>query len=186
LCVFDEWGEDLRVKILRPALVLALARHLISCLIIVLLLFTRAGAQSNADQPFRVVHAAFFAVSVPDINASAQWYSDKLGLTVVSRFKENKIAGALLAGTGLEVELIQHDEGRTPEDAFDPAKKVLTRGIFKAGFRVDDLDRAIAILKARGVEIVAGPFPPRRDQRANALIRDNAGNLIQLFGNFAP
>jgi hypothetical protein len=30
-----------------------------------------------------------------------------------------------------------------------------------------------------------GPFPPRKDQRANALIQDNAGNLIQFFGDFA-
>jgi len=46
----------------------------------------------------------------------------------------------------------------------------------------DDFDGAVARLKARGVEIAFGPCPAREGQRANVLIRDNAGNLIQLFG----
>ena len=52
---------------------------------------------------------------------------------------------------------------------------------FKAGIIVDDLDATLARLRERGVPIASGPFPARDGQRANATIRDNAGNFIQLF-----
>jgi len=55
-------------------------------------------------------------------------------------------------------------------------------GFFKAGFFVHDFGGAVTQLRARGVEIVVGPFPQRDDQKANVIIRDNAGNLIQIFG----
>jgi hypothetical protein len=93
--------------------------------------------------------------------------------------------GAILRGGGLEVELIAHDDATAPRDPMDMDAKVLTRGMMKAGFIVANLDATLATLRARGVPIVIGPFPPRRDQRANAIIRDNSGNLIQLFGDFA-
>jgi hypothetical protein len=51
---------------------------------------------------------------------------------------------------------------------------------------VDDFDGALAALKARGVEIFLGPYPARNGQRANVIVKDNAGNLIQLFGKPAP
>ena len=45
-----------------------------------------------------------------------------------------------------------------------------------------DFDKTLAILKARNVPIAFGPFPARPNQRANVIIRDNAGNLMQFFG----
>lgn len=55
--------------------------------------------------------------------------------------------------------------------------------VFKAGFLVKDFDSAVDELRARGVTIAFGPFPAQNGQRANVLIRDNAGNLIQIFGD---
>ena len=141
-----------------------------------------AAPPARPQTPVFTTHGAFFALSVADLDGSIRWYTQKLGLAVVTRFPtQGKTSGALLGGNGLEVELIAH------ADAADPpsAERVLTRGIFKVGFRVDDFDGTIAALRARGVEIAYGPYPARRDQRANAIIRDNAGNLIQLFGDYA-
>jgi hypothetical protein len=64
----------------------------------------------------------------------------------------------------------------------DAREPQLTQGIFKAGLVVDDLDRTLNALKARGVPIVIGPFPARDKIKSNFLIRDNAGNLIQFIG----
>ena len=33
--------------------------------------------------------------------------------------------------------------------------------------------------------MVMGPYPPRETMRANVVFKDNAGNLIQLFGDYA-
>jgi catechol 2,3-dioxygenase-like lactoylglutathione lyase family enzyme len=130
------------------------------------------------------VEGAFFGVSVADLEASTRWYTEKLGLSVVSRFPPSATtSGVLLAGGGLEVELITNASAASQRNHLDSAG--LDHGFFKVGVRVADFDRTIAELRQRGVPVVIGPFPPRRDQRANAIIRDDAGNLIQFFGDYA-
>jgi len=125
---------------------------------------------------------AFFALSVPDLAASTRWYSEKLGLRIVMR-SANGVPVNVLEGGGLIVELVQRDGARSPRDGM-PADSPpdLVRGIFKVGMIVDDFDGTVARLRAKGVEIVLGPYPPTPEQRANMLVKDNAGNLIQFFG----
>ena len=127
---------------------------------------------------------AFFALSVADLQASAKWYSEKLGLAVVMETpKQDKAAAIVLEGGGLIVELIQHDDG-VPLSAAAPAVKsnILVHGVVKAGAIVADFDGTLAMLRKRNVQIAYGPYPARAKQRANVIIQDNAGNLIQLFG----
>jgi len=142
------------------------------------LLLSLTLAASAAEAPVFTGAGAFFALSVADLKASAQWYSDKLGLNVIMQTpKQDKAAVTILEGGGLIVELIQHDDAaRSGKDS------PLVHGIFKAGLIVDDFDRTVTALKARNVEIAFGPFPKRADQRANVIVKDNAGNLIQFFG----
>ena len=59
---------------------------------------------------------------------------------------------------------------------------MLTQRIFKAGVIVTDFDKTLAILKARYVSIAFGPFPARPNQRANVIISDDTGNMIQFLG----
>ncbi len=129
-------------------------------------------------EPVLNADGAFFALSVADMKASVQWYSEKLGLKIVMQMpKQDKTAVTVLEGGGLIVELIQHDDAA-------PAGKdsLLVHGIFKAGVIVEDFDKTVEALKARHVEIAFGPFPKRKNQRANVIVKDNAGNLIQFFG----
>ena len=148
-------------------------------------LFAPPGpAQGKARTPFKPVEGAFFALSVPDVAASTEWYSNKLGLEVVMEIpKQSGTAVTVLEGGGLIVELIQHDSARPLRDAApgvtDPQ---FIHGLYKAGFVVKDFDDVLAELRSRGVEIAYGPFPATDIQLANVLIRDNAGNLIQIFG----
>ena len=140
-----------------------------------------AGAQSR---PVFETRGAFFALSVADLDASTRWYTEKLGLAVVMRPpKQDKSAVAVLEGGGLIVELLQRDDATPLRQAAPSATaNYLVHGFFKAGVIVDDLNATLTALRARGVEIAMGPFPASKDQRANAIIRDNAGNLIQFFG----
>ena len=145
-----------------------------------------AGAQTAASEPapaFRVA-GAFFALSVEDLDASTTWYAEKLGMRVVMRATLGKVKLNILEGGGLMVELMDR-EGSVPlasvapgiADEFNHVQRLT-----KVGVVVEDWDGLLAMLKARGVEIAMGPFPKRADQRANLLIKDNSGNLIQFFG----
>jgi catechol 2,3-dioxygenase-like lactoylglutathione lyase family enzyme len=127
---------------------------------------------------------AFFALSVADAQASAQWYGEKLGMTVVMETpKQDRNTVIALEGGGLLVELIQNDDAQ-PLASAAPATKgngFLVYGMVKAGVMVSDFDGTLAKLRERGVSLAFGPFPARGNQRANFAIRDNAGNLIQFF-----
>jgi len=89
----------------------------------------------------------------------------------------------VLEGGGLTVELIQHDDAVSLGQVAPQVKdRLFIHGLAKAGVIVTDFDGTLERLKARGVQIRYGPYPARANQRANAIVEDNAGNLIQLFG----
>lgn len=159
-----------------------------SCLLVWLTLLPigreQATKSTTEQMPAIAATGAFFALSVADIDASVKWYSEKLGLKVVMQApKRDHAAVTVLEGGGLIVELIQHDDA-VPLGKAAPAVKgnLFVHGMFKAGVIVDDFEKTLAMLKARGVEFFIGPFPARANQRANVIIKDNAGNLIQFFG----
>ena len=144
-------------------------------------------ADSNGDPLFESVTGSFFALSVTDVASSSRWYSEKLGLEVVMEMPgtDEQPGVVVLEGGGLIVELIEHDQAMPLSNLERGLDAQLVHGVFKVGFLVGDFDGTMARLRDRGVEIAYGPFPERAGQRANVLIRDNAGNLIQIFGEYA-
>jgi catechol 2,3-dioxygenase-like lactoylglutathione lyase family enzyme len=142
------------------------------------------SATSTAQTPVVAATGAFFALSVLDVNASAKWYAEKMGLRVVMQVpKRDKSAVIVLEGSGLIVELIQHDEALPLSRAAPGVKSnIFVHGVVKAGAIVADFDRTLATLKERNVRIAFGPYPARANQRANVIVQDNDGNLIQFFG----
>jgi catechol 2,3-dioxygenase-like lactoylglutathione lyase family enzyme len=143
------------------------------------LLGTGAAAQTAQPDLAFTTQGAFFALSVSDVAASTRWYTEKFGLRVTQQTAKSpgNVGVAILEGGGLIVEILQIDGAAVPGKAAN-----MVHGFFKAGIIVDDLNGALAKLKARGVEIAYGPYPASTTQRANAIVKDNAGNLIQLFG----
>ncbi len=150
-----------------------------------LLFSTGASSRQAKTAPaFTAITGAFLAVSVADLDASVKWYTEKLGLNVYeSAPKRDGAAFAVLEGNGLIVELVQLDDA-VPLSKIAPASRGGERvhGLFKTGVIVQDFDRLVATLKERGVEIAYGPYAKTARQRANVIIRDNAGTMIQFFG----
>lgn len=149
-----------------------------------LFLLVAAVAQPE-PAPLVEARGAFFALSVPNAEASAKWYSEKLGLKVVfSPPRSDGVRVMALAGGGMMVELIERaDSAPLSKIAPQSADETKVHGVFKAGVIVDNWDRLIASLKERGVPIAIGPFPATAQQRANLIIRDKDGNYIQFFSN---
>jgi len=147
-------------------------------------LFSTPLSGSQTAEPLFTATGAFIALSVRDVATSARWYREMLGLRVVLvPPKSGDATAVILEGGGLMVELIQPD-GAKPLGTVAPGVRgsVYVHGYFKAGLIVEDFDRTIAAIRARGIEIAFGPYPKSATQRANAIIRDNAGNLIQFLG----
>lgn len=145
---------------------------------------THAQSPRSPGAPVIAATGAFFALSVADVEASARWYAEKLGLAVVMRTPMTAGAAVtVLEGEGLIVELIQHDDAIPLRQAAPAVKdRFRVHGLGKAGVIVADFDETMRRLKQRGVPFLYGPFPARGNQRANVIIQDDSGNLIQIFG----
>lgn len=137
------------------------------------------AAMTDARDRHAAPTATFVALSVPDLEASARWYETTFALErIMTVPRTGAMAGVIaLEGSGLLVELIQLDSARAATE-----RPELTHGVAKVGFIVDDFDGLIATLRSRGVEFFAGPYAPRPGMRANAMFRDNAGNVWQVMG----
>lgn len=155
------------------------------CLLLPATLHAQPAAEADAS-PVMQARETFIGLSVVDLDASTRWYRDKLGLRVVMEFprtEETRSRAAVLRGGGLTVELVQHDDAVPLRTILPrPGGSLYVHGIFKVGMTIDNFDEAVAALRARDVDIAFGPFPSREGQPANIMIRDDAGNYIQLFG----
>lgn len=150
------------------------------------ILLSGQSAKANPEPPFNA-HGAFFALSVADLDASAKWYSDKIGLKVIMQVPKTKdvdFAVIVLGGGGLLVELLHSDSARSLSKAASAIKDPFyVHGIVKAGLIVDKFDKTLEMLRARNVSIKMGPFPAHNPTGLkNVIIEDNSGNLIQIYG----
>jgi catechol 2,3-dioxygenase-like lactoylglutathione lyase family enzyme len=147
-----------------------------------------AGASMNpaAGSPPAAIAAngAFAALSVHDLQASVRWYCETLDMHVVLSIpKKDGVAVAVAEGRGLIVELIENERSLPLSQAAPSLQeRVLLNGPFKFGVIVDDFDGTLALLRSRHADIAYGPYAATSDQRANVIIRDNEGNLLQFFG----
>jgi catechol 2,3-dioxygenase-like lactoylglutathione lyase family enzyme len=96
-----------------------------------------------------------------DVDKTAQWYVDKLGakITFEGRFKGSKVFYFDISGFNFIVfGKLEGEEGdKTPNEP-----SLRTRfGADHFGFEVEDMNEAVADLKAKGVTFLAEPWSPR-------------------------
>jgi len=119
-------------------------------------------------------------LSVPDLEASIEWFSRVLDFEVEKRFDIPPIPAkvAMLCRGALRVELFEVP-GAAPLPAARrlPNEDVKTHGNKHLAFAIRSVDEVEPELRARGADIV---FIGRFDFGSNIFIRDNAGNLIEL------
>ena len=135
--------------------------------------------------PFHTAVSGFVAMSVPDLELSAKWYAEKLGLKIIKQAMsaDNTRGVAILLGGGLCVELVWFaDAVSLAKIAPELKGSHQMHGIFKAGIFVDDLDSAWNELRSRKVSIAFEPFFDPSMQCRMFAIRDNNRNILQFFG----
>ena len=138
------------------------------------------------DAPFKAANGGFLAITVPDVSASVEWYSQKLGLKTLKRATspDKKAEVAVLQANGLTVELVWFADAVSLGSIAPQLKGThQVHGIFKAGIFVEDLDRVWQEMKGGNVSIAFEPFFDSSMQCRMFAIRDNNGNILQFFGS---
>ena len=118
-------------------------------------------------------------ISIPDLEASIDWYCNVLGFTVVKRgyIPEAHTKNAYLRYGDFYVELFQPDNPiPLPDDRRYPTKDVSTFGTKHIAFKVKDLKQVTEVLKKKGVE-----FAMARPDGTVHFIRDNSGILLEFM-----
>ena len=118
------------------------------------------------------------AIAVEDIEASIALFEKTLGLKVTHREEVGgfKVKVATLATGGTDLELVQ---GTIPES---PIAKFVTErgpGIHHIAIRVDDLEAALAALKAQGVQMIDhAPRPGKQGSRVAFIHPKSTGRVM--------
>lgn len=135
----------------------------------------RVAAPISVKSPFNV------GISVTDVEKSARWYEENLGLVRLKSgtFPAGKFV--ILASREMSVEIIQHESAVDPRKKLSIAHDYLVQGIFKFGFYVDDLDATVACLKQKHVKFYYEHGEDKELQLRFAIVADDDGNTIQLF-----
>src|SRR5215831_14698976 len=122
-----------------------------------------------------------FRVTVADSEKTAQWYEAMLGLVrrKTATFPKGKVI--ILGSPDLEVEIIQHESSVDARKQLNISEDYLTRGIFKIGFYVDDLDAAVTRLKERKVHFYMEKGFDEELRLRFTIITDLDCNTIQVF-----
>jgi catechol 2,3-dioxygenase-like lactoylglutathione lyase family enzyme len=125
-----------------------------------------------------------FALSVPDLEESIQWYSQMLGFAVERRFGfpalQTEIAH-LISPSGIRIELL-HTKNSAPnpdlnKDAFGA---IATQGAKHIGLQVEDIEQAAQALKGKGATFLHELTTVEPAGVKNFWILDNAGNHLEI------
>ena len=125
---------------------------------------------------------AFWAISVPDLDATIEWYSERLGFRLIHSAQRGDIRVALLRSADVVLEVVSIPTAIAREQVAPPIERDFQlHGVFKVGVFVEDLEAQISRLETRGVEFVSEIYyDPNLDARS-AIVKDNSGNSVQLF-----
>jgi len=140
------------------------------------------GAPSAPSAPASEFAIANVAISTPDPERLARWYSETLGFHVVER--RNGVPGVeltMIERNGVVLDLIRVPNQRPLSAAMDPPDHLQVPGIRNLVFWVDDLKRMDAHLKARGVRLVWESRYIEGIGTSNTAFHDPDGNLVALW-----
>ncbi len=123
-----------------------------------------------------------FAISVPDLDASVAWYARTFGFTVLDR---SEIPGTgvrvcHMQGKGFMMEIFSPgpDGKPLPPERREPNLDLLTCGNKHISFGVRDAHALLPHMAEQGIDVA---FVAEVDGTYAFFIRDNTGNLIEIF-----
>jgi len=142
----------------------------------------------NQNSPLAALQGNHVAVRVPDFEQAIRWYVDKLDFRIVHEwpYADQKLAYvAPPADDNFTVEILA---GGSPLPIPKPVYTDLGDSLRLAGYHhfcltVENMEKTLEVLRARGVHIVTDLFYLEAINRKLAFIADPFGNLIELAEN---
>ncbi len=122
-----------------------------------------------------------FGISVPDMDASLEWYQRVLGFELDFRVYLDIIPAhvAFIQRGKFRIELFQLDEAKPlPEERRMPNTDLQTHGNKHMCFGVQDMEEMLAHLHKEEADIV---FSKVIQGTPTTFLRDNSGNLIEMI-----
>ena len=122
-------------------------------------------------------------ISVPDLEETIKWYTDKLGFLLIKRtmIPGLPVKVAHMQGPGFFLEIFEYEGAAfLPEERKYPDTDIKTHGTKHFSISVKDARSFVSELEAQGVEVV---MIAEVDGTYGAYIQDNTGNLIEIFDN---
>ena len=138
---------------------------------------------TNFASPFASMKGNHVAVRVPDYEAAKQWYIEKLDFRFVHHWLFGDLKLAYLAAATDENFLLEIIGGSDPvprHDFTDLTDSLRIAGYHHLCFMVESVDKTVAELRRREVQIVAEPFDLVEISRRLAFITDPWNNLIEF------
>jgi methylmalonyl-CoA epimerase len=119
-------------------------------------------------------------ISVTDVDAAVEWYSQKLDFSIQQCFETHGLTIAFLAHGNAKLELLGGGATESSAAVTDVADSLNPARLHHFCIAVDNLDATLEELRTRGVTILGEPFDaPPIGQRV-AFINDNSGNVIEI------
>lgn len=122
-----------------------------------------------------------FAISVADLEATIKWYEKIFGFVLIDK---SEIPGqntkvSHMQGKNFILEIFEAADSKPLEEARTiPNQDLKSQGNKHISFGVPDGPKAKRELEALGVDVV---FVAEVDNTWGCFIRDNSGNLIEIF-----
>ena len=120
------------------------------------------------------------ALVVRDLERSSWFYGEVLGLEEVPRPSNFTFRGRWFQGSNFQLHLILAEDTTAPAGFAEAGEAARIGLAHHLAFEVDDLDAALAHLRAHNIEIVGGPIP-RGDGVIQAYVYDPDGNFLEFF-----
>lgn len=123
------------------------------------------------------------AISVPDINASVDWYQRILGFRKISQSDlSNGVSIAMIERNGIIIEFLKvPNQQSMPMLNQDPPKHLQFLGVKNLTLWVDNMDETVRELKSKNIPFIwEARTLPEVGTRVT-MIRDNNNNLITFW-----
>jgi len=119
-------------------------------------------------------------ISVTDVEATIEWYTDKLDFVVEQRFCVNNHMFAFLTHGDVKLEILGGATTNETPAITDIVASLNPARLHHFCVAVADLEATLEELRSRDVKVIVEPFDVVVIGQRVAFITDNSGNVIEI------